>query len=513
MSSSFELSRNIDILIATGKINEALEELKKIPFKPLPLSEKVKMASYARRVGAPQMGIKWLFPLVYPSGRLNSDLPSALLLEYGADLIFAGAILEGRRLLDLVMDKEPLADMHYAFSYMQEWNYERAATHLKKFLIRFSGSQYMQIVARVNLFACLVRLIPSSEEAFTLSQDLLSQTKGKDYARVHSNTLELCVQMYLASYNFTKAREHLKLLQDRNPSPQSLDSYLCQKWTHVLEYLHSEGKDIAPLMELQKVAEQSQHSEILRDAHIRLALHNKDRVLFEHVFRGTPYASFQARARIDFKEKFRIPFTLNSEYDFIPEKQGFASCASSANFIVLDLAKGLVKTNEKWAEEFKANHLPLKLLDLLCRDFYVNKSLIELSALLDPKSYFHPVNSVQKIQQLISRINKSFESLNVKTSINSRNGFCSLRGTDLCLRQNSDIQQEPSLTVDSIILKVMMNSSQQYFSRSDIETASNVPGRTLARYLDAMVKDGKILVIGKGPNTRYFIDPAMNQAA
>jgi hypothetical protein len=118
----------IDSSIRSGQIAIAKKMLRKLPLKSLSLFEKTRAAGLARRCAVPQLSVKWLFPHVYPGGRFDRDCGASLLLEYGASLISAGALFEGRRILELASKKnEAQSFLHLAFSYIREWDYFKAS--------------------------------------------------------------------------------------------------------------------------------------------------------------------------------------------------------------------------------------------------------------------------------------------------------------------------------------------------------------------------------------------------
>ncbi len=503
----------IDSHIRSGQLLIAKKMLRKLPLKSLSLFEKIRAAGLARRCAAPQLSVKWLFSHVYPGGRLDRDCGASLLLEYGASLISAGALFEGRRILEIASKKnEAQSFLHLAFSYIREWDYLKAEVFLRKYLKEAEIDVYAEIVGKVNLLACLVKTQPNEEETLQLAHEILRHSKERNYKRLYMNALELSVQLHVYRKEFRAAETVLNEVSGVAPHESSPEYLFWMKWKLVLDF-HLYKKADA-LKELIRLAEKFSHGETLRDAQLRWALSKKDIFLFEHVYVGTPHLSFRQQAEIDFEEVFGYKFSLSNRHYFLANCPGFSPrktipTESQALNVSDGFFKKALSDNEKevWVPEYKIRYLPFKLLQLLCEDFYQNKNIVELSSKLYSHSYFHPLHSIQGVFQLIKRLNAHFEEHKSDARIECVDGRYQLRSDKLFFVKESRVVQLDLLQDEWKLLNVISQEPDQFFSRKELELLCREAPRTLSRYLEKLVKAGELRVLGKGPSTRYFKNP------
>ena len=503
--SAIEDLEKIEATIRLGQMPDAQKALKKLSARNSTIFEKTKAASLARRAALPQLSVKWFFPFVYPDGRLDRECSTSVLLEYGASLVFAGALIEGRRILDLVTQRnEPHAFLYLAFSYVREWDYESSGALLKRFLKEAECDSYTRFVAQVNLLASHVKTQPHEAETSELCAEILKNAQGNDYRRLLLNAMELKVQLCVAREDYDNAEKTLHQISMRAPHEKSSEYLFWMKWKLILQY-HTE-KNAHALAELIRLAETFSHGETLRDAHLRWALHKKDCLLFEHVYVGTPHVSFRAEAAKKFKDKFAFDFVPSEKQYFLADRPGFkplsdiphATCA-------LDLSTGFLceALAQEWRPEYKIHGLPFKLLQFVCEDFYQSMNIVELSAKLYPHSYFHPLHSIQGVFQVLKRINSSFQERGLESRVELSNLKYQLRSTDLALVK-SQVESAPLREEEWSLLKTFSKDPEQFFTRKELERITQSAPRSLSRYLEKLVKAEELLVVGRGPNTRYF---------
>ncbi len=498
----------IESAIRSGLIADAQKALRRVPLKNTSESDKNKLAALARRASLPQLSIKWLFPLVYPSGRLDRSCSSSALLEYGASLVFAGALTEARKILELALAKnEPRALLHLAFSHTREWDYKESNKYLVRFLKECESDIYTQLVAKVNLLAALVRTQAKEASTLELCQEILRSSKDT-YKRLYINALELSVQLYVARDDFLEAQKALNEISQAAPSENSPEYLYWTKWKLLLQYFKTSKKDSAPLKELIQLAEKFSHGETLRDAHLRWALHARDHLLFEHVYRGTPHPSFRDDAEKDYENIFGQKVNLSQKHYFIPSQTGFtpqSEIVPHSNAINLNSGFLLKKGSKDWTPEFKTGQLPFQLLQVSCRDFYQSQNSVELCSHLYPNSHFHPVHSIQGVFQLIKRMNESFEKHSLNARIVNENNRYTLKSSEVVFLK--DLHQHSLKKGEWDLLKTFQNESERFFSRKELEKISQEAPRTLSRYLEKLVNEKELLVVGKGPTTKYFRNP------
>lgn len=500
---------NIDLLLRSGAVSTAQKRLKKLSLKNYSIHERIRAASLAKRALLPHYGIKWLFSSVYPDGRINRECPSAALLEYSANLISAGAVLEGRRLLKWVLERnESQAHLYLAFSYMREWDYENSSQHLEQYLSAYRGDAYGKIVAQVNLLASRVRTRPNDQDTIELSKEILHTAQGKDYRRLFLNALELSVQLSISRSEYIEARKHIAQLAEASPNEASLEYLFWMKWKLILDFLESNKKELAPLKSLLDLATRFQHGETLRDAHLRWALARKDQLLFEHVYQGTPHFSFKAQAEKDFLVTFGHDYQPSQRHNFLANKTGFTPIDQDLDSLAaLNLLSGYAKkSSATWEPEFKTQQLPFQLLQVICSDFYQNKNNVELSAHIYSGSFFHPLHSIQGIQQLIKRLNDRFLELETDCKVHFRNNRYELRSNALVFCKGV-ASSAPLLKEEWKLLEYFSQENQKKYSRKELEQLTQTPSRTLSRYLEKLVSEKEVLSVGRGPNTRYLRNP------
>src|SRR5688572_8345058 len=71
---------SIEIAVRSGKVAEAQRALKKLPARSISIHEKPKAAALAGGLPLRRLGVRWLFQLVYPYGRLVRNCAPPLLL-------------------------------------------------------------------------------------------------------------------------------------------------------------------------------------------------------------------------------------------------------------------------------------------------------------------------------------------------------------------------------------------------------------------------------------------------
>jgi hypothetical protein len=502
MSSAEEIEK-IERALRAGLLEDSQKSLKKLEPNN---SERIRAAALARRAYLPLLSIKWLFPLVYPDGILDRGCSGNVLLEYGASLIFAGALVEGRQILEIALEKkESQALLHLAFSHIREWDFEKSSTLLRKFLAEEEIDPHSKIIAKVNLLTSLVKTKPESAECPELSTELLGITKT-DHKRLYLNTLELTSQLHIARKEYSRAKEVLKEISAHVPNDKSPEYLSWMRGSLIVE--HSMGKvtNADSLRKLIHLAKSFSHAETLRDAHLRMALYEKDKLLFEHVHRGTPYLAFRLQAEKEFKQAFGYEPVLSEQHFVLREKQQFKALQAIPPLTsALNLSTGFYLYKGSWQPEFKTQFLPFRLLQVICDDYYQNKNIVELSAQLHPENNFHPIHSIQSVFQLIKRMNEAFVEIGIVARIENDKGRYTLNALNLALTKGN--QSSSFMREEWDLLKTFSDYRGKHFTRRELEDLTQIAPRTLSRYLEKLVKEHELIVVGKGPNTRYSANP------
>ena len=146
-----------DEWIRQGQGQKVRSLCRQLNHKKIPRNFLVGYAQIARRVGASDLILLWLRPIVRNEKVLAKPATDSEKAIYGLALLRLGAFREARQILDAVNpEKDPQVYFYRASLQMNQWNYKKAIPDLKRYVRQKEIPAYSRMVGRLNLCASLV---------------------------------------------------------------------------------------------------------------------------------------------------------------------------------------------------------------------------------------------------------------------------------------------------------------------------------------------------------------------
>jgi hypothetical protein len=260
-----------------------------------------------------------------------------------------------------------------------------------------------------------------------------------------------------------------------------------RRWAALGEYEKSKnlGKLESDINNIIASCVENKHFEIARSCQFYLASKNNDDSLIEKLYFGTPFDSF----RQDILNKFKNFQPTQSSYQH--------SIGEGSKDKTLDLWKGTLDNKSILHTE----QLPLKALRLLFSDLFRPLSGYELFEDLFETEQFNPFTSLNKVKQVIFRLNQEFESQNLGLSLKSRkkNYFCeSLNRTEVKLYLSY-----PLVVEDETWQIVQELAGKEQLTFSTLRERLGISKRKTENLLKLYREEGVLEKVGAGKKTSY----------
>ena len=480
MTDFKELIASCENEIRAGQSQKVAGLLTGLERSEVPLAFRLPLANLCRRVGLIGQGLKYLAPIIQADRDGASAASHGELAEYAALLQREGALHEALLLLARVDTREvPDASLFKAFCHFARWEYSAAIPYLREFLTA-PVAPYMRLVGEANLASALIAT-GEHEEALSILSSLVSAARAGQFNRLLANCLEMRAQIWLRRSDFAAAKADLDAGTELASREKTLDLFLIQKWTAVLELLQK--RDAKGLQTFRRRAVEADDWESVRESDLYLLKAEFDHAKFEHLYFGTPFAGY--RAKIE-RELGRTPTT---ESFILGSRKGPR----------IEIERGLVDGEDSLRFGGKTH----RVLQILTRDFYRPASLGGLFADLFPEEYFNVFSSPNRVRQIVSRARRFFEAAGLPLVIEEHGGTyrLSVEGDVGLLVGREARTAEPHLDQ---IRKLSAVYSEGFTSRQGREALALSPS-SFKRLMSWAIEQGIAERVGATTSTYYVL--------
>ncbi len=457
-------------------------------------------ANLMRRIGDGDAALKVLRPYVRPSVKNQVLASSEEKLEYAMALIKVGAINEALRLLDGIDPlKYPNRSLYASFGHISQWNYLAAARDLESYLSHPDVEEYQRLTARVNLLSCYI-FVGNLDGAKPLLDALLESTRLSGVLRLRRNILNLAAQAAIALGDWEAARQVLdEAASTLTGQGASLDQALIDKWSLVLAlnrdgpHAHLEER----LWQLRQRGLQIASHELVRDMDYYRGLFFKKLPLLNHVYFGSPFASYREKIREAYAKMHGESFSTPDVFAWVPGEQDAHK------------AKGWIRVadgrNSFGASYLKPEQLKQKLFVLLAKDFYRPVGLYQIhDELFDDEQYFNPLSTPKKIHQILFRLNEWFREAGIPMEAASKEHFFALSPlSPLQVLVGQEKTVDPKLA--DFCARLRTAFGQVEFRSQDVCERLGLVRRTATELLKKCVEEGLLTHLGGGPTSRFTL--------
>ena len=470
-----QILKTCDELIRRGRIFQARRLFARIEFKKLTRAETLSAANVARRVSKIDLGLKLLYPFVYPE-HAGVSPREAERAEYATLLSLAGCVREALDLLPT--PKSPESLLARAWCLFETWNYEDALALLRSY-IKEQKDPYYVFAGRVNLAEALYSTGDSKESLEHLSA-AISFAESAGYDRLLANALHLRARSLAELGQFKKSDADLAHAASIFGTSPTADAFLIGR-QRVFNRARK-TKDLRPLRRLRVEATRGKHWESVREIDFQslsIEFHEK---VFEKLYFGTPHEDYRARLVNAFARKAPESFIWGR-----------------SRALGLDLESGWLSGGELT----KQLH---RLLAQLASDLYAPQSLGQVFSGVFPGERFHWQHSPNRVHQVLNRLRRFFKEQRIPLDVACVDSFYSLRMTGpFAIR----IPRSVSLDRDPLAqLRAKFNSA---FTAGDARLLLKMPKSSLTRLLRDAVESGELEVIGVGRGTRYRVSGTLKK--
>lgn len=440
----------------------------------IPRSYLVDYAQIARRVGAPDLIVLWLRHIVRAEKPLALKPSAKEKAIYGLGLMRLGAFREACQIFaDVEPEDDPQIYFYRASLNMNQWNYARAISDLRKYSRHKDIPAYSRLVGRLNLCAALVSS-GKKQAANVEIEKLLRILKRKKILLLQGNLLEIRSQLFCEERRFEEA---LKDLDDASRILSHADArslLYVEKWRLIIK-LKADPDDRIALTRfetLKSTAIAIKDWETVRDSDLHKALALKDRNLILSVYWGSKFKAYKKRILTQFGD-----LTIEPAYDWTNEP--------SRNTPIVDLvAKAPTKSLRK-------------LFYILTREMYQPLRATEIIDTLYPDEYYHSIASPAKLHRLIARARNWLVASAFPVSIDSYRNAFRLRLTGPCrLRLLAEPPSKPTPPMPAV-------TEREFFTTKEWAREKGVSERTARREILALTATGMIEGVKRGPRTKY----------
>ncbi len=428
----------IDDLIRRGLGHKAVPALRKLVRQGPSRDERVVIANLARRCGDPMFSLAGIRPIVRPASGLESDASPQEKICYAASLIAIGSGDEAFALLNGIdCIKFPEVLFHTALARIGEWRYEEAIPILRQYVQSALITEYQRVVGNLNLSGAYI-FMHQYQEAEVLLKTLLEDI-DRNFPQaflIRGVALEYMAQIKIALGKYPEAFDLLSSSAEVHRGADHVHRLTLEKWRIVASFeSHRNASmigDRAVEVENQKVlrdqfrvlrtkAISSRSWETARECDFFLARLFFDWDSYMCVRFGSPMSAYQKRL----DETFGSPNENScSKFDWAPQKEVTSIRSVSVR---IDLSSGLIhlKGGKTLSiSELRPGLMPLRLLNLLCEDFYRPVRIGQVFRQLYPAEYFDPFSSPNRIAQIVLRVNQLFRSSGIDFSVSQQDiGF------------------------------------------------------------------------------------------
>ncbi len=500
MNRTDQQIREMDDWIRAGKQGKARRLLFAINLKRISREQALPLADIARRVNVPRYVLLILKPVVKPQTQIRPPASAKEIAFYATGLSRLGVYDEAEKLLQsLAATKDPEVILFQAYNSMFQWNFFAAIQKLQTYLRSELISPYQKQVGRINLAACLV-----SEEKWVAAESVLAQifseietdlSTGKQ-SLLYGNSLEIAAQMAIKRGQLETANELITKAEELLSGSESRYEFFVKKCRAILHLL-SDKTPTSSIERLQKIKQEGERAgnwEAVRDLEFYQAWILRDENLFLRLYFGTPFTSYKKRII----KTFGFFKVLPASYDWC---LGSGTGTDHSRTRVFDLRKGCELGGGAMMSKFP---LLLRLLTILCSDFYRPVAQGTLISKLYPDEFYNPISSPIKADQAISRLRYWFKRENVPLKIYAR------RGAFRLIASGPYIIRVPRLAFvqskyDAYFEKLDAQFANKFFTTQQVCEALGLSKAVTQRFLSWGKANKKLTQLAAGRSARYRI--------
>lgn len=471
MEQAEERLKQWDNLIRGGQARLVRDHCKKINHKQIPRQVLVEYCQIARRVGAPELIVRWLQPAV----RVKKDATESEKALYALGLFRLGAFREAEQLLgECHAEKEPQIFFYRASLYINQWNYQRAIPELRKYIRNPKVPEYSKLVGRLNLCASLVGNQDFNQAELEIEK-LLKRIGSQEYSLLRGNLLEIRSQLFVEKQKFDKALQDLTdaggLL--KNADERSL--VYVDKWKSIihLKKYPPPKTNFQIFDSIRERAVQIQDWETIREIDLSWSLAAHDRDLFLRVYWGSRFNHYKDRVKKLFNDSRHI------EDQFIwknsPEEQSESA---------VDLV------------EMAPTKLLKRFFFILTRDFYRPLRSTELIDYIYENEFFNPISSPVKLHRLLLRARAWISEVELPVVIEvKKNSFR--------IKAHTPLRLQSHLGESERVFKLPSEFTQRFFTAAEWAQLFGISDRSARRQLSGLVREGVLVRKGHGRRIKY----------
>lgn len=463
-----------DEWIKQGQALQVRALCRKLNHKKIPRAYLVDYAQIARRVGAAELIVLWLSPIVRSEKALATPATDSEKAIYALALLRLGAFREAKQILSSIdPGKDPQVYFYRASLNMNQWNYDRAIPDLKRYIQQKEIPLYSRLVGRLNLCASLVSNKNWTQADLEISKLMRILQKNK-IQLLSGNLLEIRSQMH---YDQNNPADALKDLQQAAIILQKADErsrLYIEKWRLINEMKESQKplSFINQFAELKIKASKIKDWETCRDCDLQQARILKNEELMSRVFWGSQFLGYKKRI-------------LNLFSDLQPGSDFVWQHDTKSNNDSLDLVTAA------------PTYILRKLFFILTREMYQPLRTTEILDQLFPQEYYNPITSPAKLHRLIARARHWLQVEQIPVGIESFGQafkLVFLSPCNLLLRKDFPLAQ---------VLQLPQVTRQDFFKAKDWAQELSISLRTARHQIQLLVEKGLVQSFIRGPNTKY----------
>lgn len=488
-----DLEKKLDIIekcIKEGQFGRAGSLIDRIKINEIGRRDSLRASNLSRRCGKVKKSLKILNPIV----RNNHIQPAATdeeIADYAFSLHRIGASFEAENLLSKVDTRSTVNALFFrsiiAFS---RWEYERALPWLNRYIESPELSDYQKLMGRSNRVGVYL-FTQDYEMAMSEVEDLLQRAQEKSLTLLFNLSVEQKAQIYVNQGHYKKAMDLLKGVEQQAQDAGKLLQTWVWKWKTIVEAIQSSpSTGLEILNEATQEALRKQAWEVAREFDFYKYKIFQDQNTLLKLYFGTPFPHYLSKLN-----EGRGP-ELPEHYIY------HLGNAESTNSQTLDLRKQTLETNGVEIS-LELTPMQIRLLKSLLVDLYRPLKWGELFNGLFPEEYFDPFSSINRLHQIIFRLNETLRNQSVDLRISSDDAGCRmLSGANLRFKIHKEMEE--SLYIDPQLLLLKSTEIQNSeFTINDLCLKYGGSKRTQRRWIKKMLEEGKLLKIGNNRSSRY----------
>lgn len=495
-------------LVREGQGAQVRRDLRRLNLAKVPREEVFQVANLANRLGASDLTLRILNPIVRaPKGQSTPKSPAEV-SEYAWGLARVGSFKEAADLLESIDDETtPKALLYRAFVAIFQWEYREAIGFLKEYLRRADLDDYNRTIAEVNQAACHI-FIEENADARKLLERLRETCEEKNYKLLSGNVQELLAQVAMHEGNYQEALDLLDRGAASLADVKGLSEFFIRKWRVIVELKQSKEGALNGLQDIRNEAISLEHWESVRDCDFYRATYSKDEDILRFLYFGTPFHSYRKRLEHFIGEN---PFKDTDNFAWIPNLADPKLAGSTNGSIdIFDVFAGTFANRA----QLKKGQVLHRLLQVLSRDYYRPCRVGVIFSEVFPDEFYNPVTSPDRIYKSIRRLRKWFKEKQVPLEVLERHGQyrLNLTSTDrpVALLVRAVQPKSVELGESSKLAELFAEFGTRPFSTKEAAKLLEVNHATISRLFQAPLQDGRLQRLYSGPKTKYIFQHIEN---